>query len=278
VSIETADLADSRAQPNLITNKRLVSSWEITNSIAALFLPPGSLLVLALAGWLSLRKHRGPALMLLGLSGFGLYLLSMPYLADHLLQSLEPAYVDPVLEAADAIVVLGGSKYFSAPEYGGDTIGASTLMRLRYAARLQRAVAKPMLVSGGSPEGSATTEAAAMKQVLEQDLRVPVRWVEDNSRTTDENARFSFRLLQPAGVRKIYLLTHAWHMPRARAAFEHAGFIVVPAATAYATSYRRTLIDFMPSALALRDSSIFFHEVIGLAWYRLKFSLSLRFS
>ena len=251
-----------------------MSAWEITNSIAAFLLPPGCLLVLAVAGLITLRKHRGRGLFLLGFSLIGLYVLSTGYVADRLLQSLEPPFVDPARESADAIVVLGGSKYFSAPEYGGDTIGASELMRLRYAAWLQRTLMKPLLVTGGSPEGSATSEAAAMKRVLEQEFHVPVRWVEEASRTTDENARFSYRLLQRLGVRKIYLVTHAWHMPRARVTFERAGFVVVPAATAYTTFYRRTLIDFVPSASALRDSGIFFHEMIGLTWYRLKFSLS----
>lgn len=251
-----------------------MSAWEITNSISAFLLPPGCLLVIALAGLLALRKHRRRGLTLLVLAFSALYFFSTAYVSKQLLQSLETPFVDPARELAEAIVVLGGGKYFSAPEYGGDTVDASELMRLRYAAWLQRTLKKPLLVTGGSPEGSAITEAIAMKRVLEQELHVPVRWVEEESRTTEENARFSYRLLQRSDIHRIYLVTHAWHMPRARVTFERAGFIVVPAPTAYATTYRRTLIDFMPSATALRDSSIFFHEMIGLAWYRLEFSLS----
>jgi uncharacterized SAM-binding protein YcdF (DUF218 family) len=62
-------------------------------------------------------------------------------------------------------------------------------------------------------------------------------------------------------------------MPRAVRAFESAGFTVIPAATGYATRYRRTLLDFVPDAHALADSSRWFHEIIGIAWYRIQLTL-----
>jgi uncharacterized SAM-binding protein YcdF (DUF218 family) len=59
-------------------------------------------------------------------------------------------------------------------------------------------------------------------------------------------------------------------MPRARLAFERAGFSVIPAATAYRTRIELTALDFLPSAKALHDSSRFVHEMIGLGWYHLR--------
>jgi hypothetical protein len=41
---------------------------------------------------------------------------------------------------------------------------------------------------------------------------------------------------------------------------------------AYSTSSRLTLLDFFPSVFAVRDSYFFFHEIAGIAWYRLKFA------
>ncbi|HEY9445570.1 MAG TPA: YdcF family protein, partial [Burkholderiales bacterium] len=127
---------------------------------------------------------------------------------------------------------------------------------------------------GGSPDGSRTTEAFVMKSVLEHDFKIPVHWVEGLSRNSDENARYSRQILQLAGVHSVYLVTHAWHMRRARLAFERAGLTVIPAPTRYATEYRGLALDFLPRAGALRDSSIFFHETLGLAWYRLQFLIS----
>lgn len=257
-----------------------MSSWEVTNLVALLLMPPGCLLVIGAFGLLLLRRPRGLGIALLSLSWLALYALSMPYVGKALVRSLEPPYVEPASTArADAIVVLGGGMYYDAPEFGGaDTVNPQVLARLRYAARLHAQTHAPVLVAGGSPRGAGTAEAAAMKRVLEEEYRVPVRWAETASRNTDENARFSYRMVHGAGVKTVYLVTHAWHMPRARASFERAGFDVIPAPTLFKTSGPRTVIDFLPSSEGLKDSGIYFHEAIGRAWYRLKFIVSSRSS
>lgn len=251
--------------------------WLITNAIAALLLPPGILLVLAAAGALvALRRPRlGRALIALSL--LALWTLSTPYVANALLRWLEPAPGDPLADpGGQAIVVLGGGTYFSAPEYQGhDTVSSFALVRLRYAAHLHRALGKPILVTGGAPLGNSTSEAEQMKQVLAREFQVPVQWSEQRSNNTLESARLSNRLLRPAHIRRIYLVTHAWHMPRAKLAFERAGFEVIPASTAYSTKRKTLAVDFLPNAQALSRSSTFFHEVIGLGWYHLRIAIGV---
>lgn len=248
--------------------------WLISNVIAALLVPPGSLLLLAAIGglWAFRRPRAGRALVVLSLAA--LYVLSTPFLADALVKTLEPAPRDPLADGSgQAIVVLGSGSYFAAPEYSRDTVSEPSLARLRYAAHLHRASNKPVMVTGGTPQGNAVSEAEQMKKVLEHDFQVSVKWAEHASNNTLENARRSFRLLDAAGLRRIYLVTHAWHMPRARLAFEHAGFTVIPAPTAFATRYRLTILDFLPSADALFRSRHFFHETIGIGWYHLRISM-----
>jgi uncharacterized SAM-binding protein YcdF (DUF218 family) len=143
-------------------------------------------------------------------------------------------------------------------------------VRLRYAARLQRALGKPVLATGGSPEGSLIAEAQLMKQVLQQDFQVPVQWVEQRSNNTLEHGRLVYRILKPAGIERIYLVTNAWHMPRARLAFEGAGFAVIPAPTGFVTRFELTILDFLPKAEALSDSTRFCHEILSIAWYYLR--------
>ena len=109
-----------------------------------------------------------------------------------------------------------------------------------------------------------------MQQVLEQEFNVPVRWVEGESDNTLQNAQLSYSMLKSAGINRIYLVTHAWHMPRSVRAFQSAGFQVVPAPTAYTTRYQTDLLAFIPSAGALHDSRNFLHELIGMLWYQLK--------
>lgn len=247
-------------------------SWLLSNAMASLLIPPG-LLIVVLAAGLALRHSRprtGGALLVAGTAG--LYLLSMPLTGTFLLQRWEtpPGEFEHATTAAQAIVVLGGGKYAQAPEYSGDTVSTMGLVRLRYAAVLHRRTSLPVLVSGGSPEGSPIDEAQTMRQILEQEFAVPVRWREGGSANTLENARLTHRVLQTEGIRRICLVTHAWHMPRARLAFEHAGFEVIAAPTAHATRSRLTVLDFLPDPAALRDSALFFHEVIGTVWYRLR--------
>ncbi|OGS88285.1 MAG: hypothetical protein A2061_07300 [Gallionellales bacterium GWA2_59_43] len=248
-------------------------SWFATNFIAAFLLPPLSLLLVFALGILLLHRRRRFAKPLL-LIVFGLlWIVSTPYFAEGALRSLESraTVLDSQRQQADAVVILGGGTYFHAPEYAGqDTVGEQTLMRLRYGAKLQRETGKPILVTGGKPLGNHLPEAQQMRAVLEQDFRVPVRWTEEASDNTFENAHHSFRMLQAQGVRRIYLVTHAWHMPRAADVFRRAGFEVVEAPTAFTTRYQTDVLALLPRAEALRDSKIFMHEVIGLVWYRLK--------
>ena len=245
--------------------------WLIRNTVAAALMPPGCLLLLSCWGLLLLRRRPRLGRLLLGLSVGLLYALSTRFLADHLLHALEPPAFDPVgVGPGEAIVVLGAGTYHKAPEYGTDTVKRHGLVRLRYAARLHRATGKPILVTGGSPEGASRPEAAHMAAALKEDFGVPVAWIEDRSRTTLENARHSRTLLRQAGINTVYVVTDAWHMPRAVLAFESSGFTVIPAATGYATRFRRTVLDFVPDAEALADSSKWFHEIIGIAWYRIQ--------
>ena len=245
--------------------------WLISNAIGALFMPLGIvlivLLVALLMAWRWPLQAWRPIAVAIGL----LYALSTQFVADGLLYVLEPAPRDPAADpSGQAIVVLGGGTYHRAPEYGGDTVKARALQRLRYAARLQRALGKPVLATGGSPEGSLIPEAQLMKQVLEQDFQVPVQWVEQRSNNTLEHGRLVYRILKPAGIERIYLVTHAWHMPRARRAFEGAGFAVIPAPTGFATRFELTILDFLPKAEALSDSTRFCHEILSIAWYYLR--------
>jgi uncharacterized SAM-binding protein YcdF (DUF218 family) len=47
----------------------------------------------------------------------------------------------------------------------------------------------PILVSGGSPLATRTSEAARMKAALNQDFRTNVKWLEEKSINTFESAR-----------------------------------------------------------------------------------------
>jgi uncharacterized SAM-binding protein YcdF (DUF218 family) len=250
-----------------------VTAWELTNITAQLVLPPALFILLGLIGLALVKSKMRFGAGLTFLSLLSLYLLSVPVVSKALVRTLEVPYVDPAKDLTPGvIVVLGGGSYHGAPEYGGDTVSAPALERLRYAAHLQRRTGKPILVTGGNPEGAATSEGEQMGNAL-REFGATVKWVESASNNTFENARLSQQQLRKAGVQSVYLVTHAWHMPRARLAFERVGLHVVPAPIAYKTRVKLKVLDFIPSAYSFVESYTFFHEVLGMLWYRLRFDV-----
>jgi len=245
-------------------------NWLFTNLLAAILLPPLNLLLLGGTGALLLGRWPRLGKGLLAASFLGIWLLSTPFVAGKLLEGLMPVPGPLTGREADAIVILGGGRIRDSVEYGGDTLKHFSLERVRYGAHLARKLRKPVLVTGGSPEGEGTPEGQIMAAVLEKEYRLQVRWVEDRSRNTLENARFSGEILARAGIRRIYLVTHAWHLARALPEFERAGLTVIPAGTGYKLHGKPEFFDFIPNAQALLESYLASHEWIGLLWYQLR--------
>ena len=249
----------------------------LTKIVAALVLPPGGNLLLGVAGLALWRRARVLALLLLTASFVTLYLFSMPKVGDALFEDLEsfPARLPgaALAEEVGAIVVLAGGRNRNAPEYGGETVAFRTLVRLRYAARLQHESGLPLLVSGGRVHDiEPASEAALIKDVLENELNVPVRWLEERSRNTAENASYTAELLREENIAAIILVTHAAHMPRAAEAFEGQGVRVYAAPTGRRTGHGTStpVLDWLPSADALATSRIALHEYLGQIWYRIR--------
>jgi uncharacterized SAM-binding protein YcdF (DUF218 family) len=248
-------------------------SWFITNFIAAFFIPPLNLFLLLILGIFLLNSRPKLARFILMAAVSLLWLLATPFFAEtgvHWLESHAQPLASPTPDA-EAIVILGGGSYFFAPEYNNqNTVNTGTLQRLRYGAMLHRLTQRPILVTSGAPMGDYAPEAQQMKSVLEQEFHVPVRWTEEASRNTFENAFLSLPILQKAGITRIYLVTTAWHIPRAAAIFRRAGFTVIEAPTDFTTHFKTDLLSFLPKAHGMGMSATFAHETIGLLWYRIK--------
>lgn len=245
-----------------------------TKLIALLLLPPGIIIVVALAGLLAQLRWPKLGAVIVALAFVSLAALTLPVTGQRLLMDLEREVVPlpPGDAGAQAIVVLGGGRLYAAPEYAGDTVNSATLERLRYAARLHRATGLPILVTGGAPGDEPVPEAELMRRTLEQDFRIVAKWVEGRSRNTHENGLYSKPLLDAAGIRRILLVTHAWHIPRASWSFQHTGIDVVAAPTAFGSSGGPDgVLDYVPSAYGLSQSSRALHEHLGLRWYRWRY-------
>lgn len=247
--------------------------WLATNLLAVWLLPPLDLIVVIALGLALVPRRPRLGLVLAGAGLAVLAALSMPRVGDLLAATLEDGA--PPLEAqgaesagAGAIVVLGGGRNRGALEYGGETLDAASLGRVRYGARLARLTGLPLLVSGGRPDGGAASEADLMAQVLEREFGVAVRWRETKSINTIENAHLSAAILAAAGIHRVILVTDATHMRRAGGRFRSAGLQVVPAPTNYRAQRLHTPVDWLPSARGLRTSNRVLREWIGMLWSR----------
>jgi uncharacterized SAM-binding protein YcdF (DUF218 family) len=246
------------------------TSWLIHTLLGGLLLPPLNLLLLAAIGLFMRKRRRRVGSALVAGSLVLLAILSMPWVGDRLEATWQTPYLPLRADQADAIVVLGGGVYEAAPEYGGDTVNAVELERLRYAAQLYRRFGKPILVAGGAPSGG-PPEAPLMKATLEREFGVPVRWVDATSNDTEENAGNAAAILKPYGIRRVFVVSQAWHLPRALVWFRLAGLEPVPAGTGFAGTGKRLTPDaFIPSGRGLQSSYIAFHEAVGMLWYRIR--------
>ena len=110
-------------------------------------------------------------------------------------------------------------------------------------------------------------EAMVMRDVLVNEFRVPVRWIERRSRNTHENALFSARMLKSSQVEHVILVGHRFDFPRSRAEFQAAGIEVVAAPMGVTPT---EIDDFVPSVGGLSLSYYALYEILANAVFHLQ--------
>ncbi len=215
----------------------------------------------------------------LGLSSlFALWMVSTPWAAWHLADSLErqfPPVAVQATPAADAVLVLGGALAAAQPPLRPHINLGSAADRVWHAGVLYRAgKVRWVLLSGGNQPGyeHIPPEAEAMREMLrvvgvpDDAMRLEVR-----SRNTRENAGYSLAMARGVGAKRVLLVTSALHMPRALATFQAAfagtGIELVPASTdAEALGDELDpVLQWLPDAGSLAWSSRAMKEYLGLA-------------
>lgn len=209
------------------------------------------------------------ALVLLALQGW-------EPLPDALLRRLEaqyPAPAQPELQRYAGVVVLGGAL---EPSYVWDghaqpALNGAAERMTAVLPLLQRAPQLRLLFTGGEGEwlGRGMSEAERARRFFGQQGVDPQRLLlEDASRTTHENAVLSAALPGVDKTRPWLLLTSAWHMPRAMATFQKAGWNVTPWPVDYRAGQHTPWTRYSLVAGA-RKWHLVLHEHLGLWVYRL---------
>jgi uncharacterized SAM-binding protein YcdF (DUF218 family) len=202
---------------------------------------------------------------------------SLPIISNKLIFYLEKDYslqsVKDVTKA-DAIVVLSGmistinSKEKLSYEFNDSIdriLSGIDLFKEDKASFLILTNGK-MPWSVGIPEGEYLKDFSIKYGIPEDKILLT-----DNVQNTDQEAKSVKKLLN-TNEANIILVTSAFHMPRAKKVFEAANIKVIPFAVDFKTPIKKiTIIDFIPSANSLKDTSHFFREMIGRLYYNLKY-------
>jgi uncharacterized SAM-binding protein YcdF (DUF218 family) len=111
-----------------------------------------------------------------------------------------------------------------------------------------------------------------MSKALQESFDLVPRWREEMSRNTFENASLSAAILRQAGIQSALLVAHRWDMARALWSFRAVGYPVVPTPTPGGRALSLSPAAFLPQVPALLDSYHALHELIGLAWYHIRYA------
>jgi len=248
------------------------------SKILWLVFEPSSLMLLAVAfglyQWWRGNRQGWRFWLFGGLAALALATLTPIY--EVLFVPLEERFPRADLSKGDVagIIVLGGTMAGEYPDDWDRVTQSDSGERLTEAVALAQRLPKAHIVfSGGSASLliSAVPEATiAGRMLVAHGIEASQLTLEDKSRTTAENARYSKTLLQPRPNERWLLLTSAWHMPRAIGSFRAAGFPV----EAWPVDYRSNgpfdplrLHSGLPEGLEELDFAA--KEYVGLLAYRL---------
>jgi len=246
--------------------------------LTALLLPPAPLLLLVLIGARTILPRRGLGWLIILLSVsllwasactgsarlLNMYVLHPPAaLSTERIQALKAEN-----KGQTAIVILGGGLEPLAPEYGAGNLYHASLERLRYGIWLSRQTGLPMAFSGGVgwSQPDATPEARIAANIAATEFSRPIKWIEDNARDTHENAARSVTLLREAGIKRIVLVTHGVHMPRALHEFQTAAgesMTIEPAPMGLARDLDLPSLRWVPTGLGTTQVREILRELMG---------------
>ncbi|MDX8539376.1 YdcF family protein [Mesorhizobium abyssinicae] len=190
-----------------------------------------------------------------------------------MLNPLEERFAKPSLpQRVDGIVVLGGG-FEGAINLvrGGYELNSGGDRMVETAILARRFPQAKVVVSGGTGElfldgeGDADTAPRLLGALgVSADRLI----LENKSRNTYENAIFTRQSVAPKPGETWLLVTSAFHMPRAKALFDKAGFPAIPWPVDYRTSGKEGIGLFRDNpADSLQVSTMAIREWIGLAAY-----------
>ncbi len=246
----------------------MASSLSLSYTQPLLFL----FLLIAAAGLF--RVPRGSGRLLAGLGLAGLFIVSWPpadWLLSRPLEAQYPARPFSPARPAQALVVFGEGVEPPNREEPYAVPGVNTYRRCEHAAWIYDHYGPmPIVVSGGRTSRRYPTIAETMSDLLlRRGIPESMIWKEEQSRSTYENAAYSSTILRQHGISRVALIVDVVSMTRAAACLRKLGIDVLPAPCEF-RSLGPWKDELLPNWIAVRRNEDTLHEVLGLAWYKIR--------
>jgi uncharacterized SAM-binding protein YcdF (DUF218 family) len=241
----------------------------VIKALVGWVLPPGLLILAAalLAVWAHKCQQRRLATALMGFAVV-FYLCCIPAVADGLMRGLEQSVPHPSAVHGDVLVMLGGGATPDTPDVDGvGMLSSSAESRLFTTLRLYRETKLPIVLSGGQVYPDDGVEAdIARRQLISMGVPAADIYVEDKSRNTEENAKYTRKILAEHHFQHPVLITSAFHMRRAVLDFAKEGVGVEAYPCDYQTSAKPKwyVNQFVPSGQAMDLTWTVLHEYLGI--------------
>ncbi|MFH2064919.1 MAG: YdcF family protein [Pseudomonadota bacterium] len=244
--------------------------------LESVVLPPGIfVLILTVIGFMLFRKKIYRIAMANLLAGCCIWALSISPVSHFLMKGLEsPFSISPEING-DVIILLGAGLREDVRDFSGTGFPDGDMLgRIVTAVRLHRQYKLPILITSGKVYEQGQAGSPVDRRIL-TDLGVPPEsiMIETRSRNTYENALQAFKICRSLGYRKPILLTAAYHLRRARMAFEAAGLSAIPYPAYRNASENPTFFwkSYLPSHHAFQASSVAIREYLGILYYMIRY-------
>ncbi len=250
------------------------------SKLLALFAQPSSIAILCILAGLWMMRHGTASRRARWLAAFGVLALiagGLGPIGNWAVLPLEQRFASVPApgpgDRVDGIILLGGFEdgWISTGRGGLGLNEAAERVTEGLRLALRHPEAKVVFTGGvggllaRNVEASSSVAAFLMDAGVAKDRLI----LESKSRNTYENAVYTRDIVKPTDDQRWYLVTSAYHMPRAMGLFRKAGFNVIAYPVDYRTRGAEDLMRFferIPQGLMRLDLGV--NEWIGLIAYR----------
>ena len=205
-----------------------------------------------------------------------LIVLSLPIVSGQLIKLLEQNYRPTTpneTTRADTVIVLSGMVTLIEKNDGIHYEFSEAVDRIYAGINLLKIgkAQKIILTRGKLPWSAGVPEGEFLAEFIQSQGINPNRiLLSEIVQNTNDEAKAISRMLPKNS--EVILVTSAFHMPRAVKVFQNQNLKVIPYAVDFRSSVKEiNIIDFLPQASAFKDSNFYFREIIGRAYYSMRY-------